>query len=82
MGITDDIADKLALKAIEAEKVLNDDGFITQVSMIIGASSQTTQEAFLTAVRVRKSEARAHKFIEDRMAGQKGEGMPIGGDVI
>lgn len=81
MGITDDIADKLAVAAIAAEEELDDVGLINQVATLIGASSQTTQEAFLTSVRVRKAEARAVKFLADKLAGRQAEKMPAGGDV-
>lgn len=83
MGITDDIADKLAIAAIKAEAELDDVGLINQVAQLIGASSQTTQEAFLTSVRVRKAEARALKFLEDKLAGKAVESdLPNTGDLI
>jgi len=82
MAITDDIADKLAIAAIEAEEKLDDVGLINQVAQLIGASSQTTQEAFLTSVRVRKAEARALKFLEDKLAGKKIDMGPNVGDKI
>jgi hypothetical protein len=68
MGITEDIADRLAKEAIEAEEKLGDDRLVNQVSEVIGGSSTTTQEAYLTAVRVRRSEARARKFIAEKLA--------------
>jgi hypothetical protein len=68
MGITEDLADALARDTLAAMTELGDDTLVDEVSKVIGASSQTTQEAFLTAVRVRMSEARARKFLEDRIA--------------
>lgn len=83
MAITDDIADKLAIAAIKAEEELDDVGLINQVAQLIGASSQTTQEAFLTSVRVRKAEARALKFLEDKLAGKAvASDLPSTGDLI
>ncbi len=76
MGIAEDLADALARDTIEAAEALNDDLLIEQVAKQIGASSQTTQEAFMTAVRVRLAEKRARKFLEGRLksalATQKG----------
>lgn len=80
MGITEDIADDLAKKAIAVENELQDESVVPHVATLIGASSQTTQEAFLTAVRVRKAEARAVKFLKDKLAGKQGEELPTSGD--
>ena len=68
MSITEDLADALARDALEAEAKLNDDRLIEQLSNVIGAASQTTQEAFMTAVRVRRSEAMGRKFLQDKLA--------------
>ena len=68
MGITEDIADRLAKEAIDAEEKLGDDQIVNQVGQVIGSSSTTTQEAYLTAVRVRRSELRARNFILDKLA--------------
>lgn len=65
MGVTDDIADELAIEALKLEGQTGDETIVTKVSEILGASSQTTQEAFLTSVRVRRAEARARVFIAD-----------------
>ena len=67
MGITEDLADALARDAIEAAKVLEDDLLIEQIAKTLGDSSTTTQEAFLTAVRVRLAEKRARKFLETKL---------------
>ena len=79
MSITDEIADKLALKTIAAAELLGDENLIAEVSKVIGAASSTTQEAFMTAVRVRVSEKRAIKFIEAQLA--KGPKDPSRGTI-
>ena len=43
-----DLADKLARDALQASQDLDDPFFYEQVSKIVGASSTTLQEAFLT----------------------------------
>jgi len=74
MGVTDDIADDLAKQALDLEAKLGDEGITTKVSEILGASSQTTQEAFLTSVRVRRAELRARTYLSEmtRKAEQAG----------
>ena len=67
MGITEDLADALARDAIAAAERLGDDEVISEVSEALGASSTTTQEAFLTAVRVRQAEQRARRLLEERL---------------
>ncbi len=63
MGVTDDIADELAQQALALEAKTGDEGITVKVSEILGASSQTTQEAFLTSVRVRRAEERARTYL-------------------
>jgi hypothetical protein len=70
MGVTEDIADELAIEALKIEAVTGDETVVTRVSDILGASSQTTQEAFLTSVRVRRAEARARTFLDKLAAGE------------
>jgi len=68
MSITEDLADKLAQDVIVAMERLGDETLIAEVSKLIGATSTTTQEAFMTAVRVRLSEKRARQFLERALA--------------
>ncbi len=68
MGVVEDLADALALDALAAEAKTGDDLLIDKVSEIIGADSVTTQEAFLTAIRVRKADRRARVYLDKRMA--------------
>lgn len=67
-SLLEEIADTLARDVIEAAQTLGDDNIVDEVSKTIGASSTTTQEAFLTAVRVRLAEGRARKLLEERLA--------------
>ena len=67
MGITEDLADDLAKDVIKAMEDLGDDTLIAEVARVIGATSTTTQEAFMTAIRVRLSEKRARVFLEARL---------------
>lgn len=65
MGITDDIADELAIEALKLEERTGDDKVVLKISEILGASSQTTQEAYLTSVRVRRAEKRARGYLAE-----------------
>ncbi len=67
MGVTEDLADALAKDTIAAAEKLGDERLVEEVAKIIGATSTTTQEAFLTAARVRTAEARARRFLEERL---------------
>lgn len=68
MSILDDLADALARDTIAAAEHLGDEELIAEVSRVIGAASTTTQEAFMTAIRVRLSERRARRYLEMRLA--------------
>jgi hypothetical protein len=67
-SLTEEIADALALDVIKVAQELGDDELVTEIGRIIGATSTTTQEAFMTAVRVRMSEQRARQALAERMA--------------
>ena len=67
MGVTEDLADALAKDTIEAAEAMGDERLIEEVSKQLGASSQTTQEAYMTAVRVRLSEKRARAFLQEKL---------------
>ncbi|MBS9716119.1 hypothetical protein ACFFUT_12230 [Pseudohalocynthiibacter aestuariivivens] len=65
MGIVEDLADELAVDALATSERLENEKIILEVSEILGASSTTAQEAYLTAIRVRRAEARARKYLEE-----------------
>mgnify|MGYP001097942040 CR=1 FL=1 len=71
MGITEDLADALAKDTIEALDLFDDEQLIQDVARVIGAGSMTTQEAFLTAARVRLSEKRGREYLLQRIAEAK-----------
>ncbi len=66
-SLMEEIADALARDVLRAVEQLGDDNLVTEVSRVIGSSSTTTQEAFMTAVRVRMSEQRARRLLADRV---------------
>ncbi len=68
MSVVDELADALAKDAIEAADRLGDEALINDMARILGDTSSTSQEAFLTSVRVRQATSRARRFLEDRIA--------------
>lgn len=74
--IIERIADELAHEALELAAQLGDEDLPGEVAQVIGAGSATTQEAFLTAVRIRTAEARARRFMAERRAAA---GLPESG---
>ncbi len=77
MSILDDIADALARDALRLEEELNDLNVVEQVAKHIGTSSPTVEEAFRTAVRMRRAEQSAQKMMARlRGAGPKARPEP------
>lgn len=70
------VAGELADLAIADEKASGDIGIVDEVAKIVGASSQTLEEAFLTAVRVRKAEERARAMLAERKASHYSDVVP------
>lgn len=62
------VAGELADLALADAAGSKDETIVDAISDIIGASSQTLQEAFMTAVRVRRAEARARAHLAGRAA--------------
>lgn len=68
MGLTEDIADKLAQDVLAAEEEYGDETLVKKVSDLVGTSSTTMQDAFLTAVRVRRAETRGRQALDRAIA--------------
>ncbi|MCR9115239.1 MAG: hypothetical protein NXH84_18310 [Rhodobacteraceae bacterium] len=67
MGVTEDLADELALKVIKYVDASGDDGIITEIVNVLGATSQSAEEAFLTSMRVRRANMAARALLLDRV---------------
>lgn len=68
MGVIEDLADALARDVIAAAEELGDEQLIAEIASVLGASSPTTQEAFMTSVRVRLAERRARRVLAERLS--------------
>jgi len=65
----DKVANELADLALADQARTGDVGIVDAIGEVLGASSQTLQETYLTAVRVRRAEHRARTMLAER-AGQ------------
>ncbi len=62
------VAGELADMALADQAASDDIAIVDAIGEILGASSQTLQEAYMTAVRVRRAEARARELLAYRKA--------------
>ena len=83
MGVVEDLADALAKDVLDAQIELDDDRFFEKVARVLGDMSPTTQDAFMTAIRVRLAEKRGRDFLNRSLAAKRGQGeappTPYGG---
>ncbi|MEM6589924.1 MAG: hypothetical protein AAF641_15870 [Pseudomonadota bacterium] len=67
MGVTEDLADDLALKVIEYVDATGDESVISELVGVLGATSQTAEEAFLTSLRVRRANIKARDLLSKKI---------------
>ncbi len=65
MALTDDLAEKLAKDVLDYEKTSGNSTVASEVSKIVGASSTTLQDAYLTAIRNLRADRQARQFLND-----------------
>ncbi|RXV61730.1 hypothetical protein C6W92_11970 [Roseovarius sp. A46] len=73
MGVTEDLADELARDVIKAIDATGDEDLVGEITKVLGASSQTAEEAFLTALRVRRANLKARAILMERLRRFKAE---------
>lgn len=61
------MANKLAEECLTVQKETGEDRLFMQVGDVLGASSQTLEEAFLTAIRTRMAEQNGRKFLANKL---------------
>ncbi|MEP3329211.1 hypothetical protein [Sedimentitalea sp.] len=71
MSTLESLASKLADDTIEAMKITGDERLFVEIGELVGASSQTLEEAYLTAIRVRLAEKAARKLLNAKIAAAK-----------
>ncbi len=67
MGVTEDMADDLATNTIKYIDASGDEDIIADLVKVLGATSQTAEEAFLTSVRVRRANQKAKALLVERV---------------
>ena len=72
MSYVDDVALELAQLALADAARTGDEKIVDQIGDLLGASSQTLQESYLTFVRVRRAETRARQILDARAARDAG----------
>ncbi len=80
MGVTEDLADELALDVIKYVDATGDDSIISDIVKLLGATSQTAEEAFLTSMRVRRANISARKLLLERAKAYKAKTESKTGD--
>lgn len=72
-----DLADGLARDVLAGSVDLDDPYFYEKVAKVVGASSPTLQEAFMTSIRIRLAERRGREFLEKALAAKRaGQKLP------
>ena len=73
MGVTEDLADELALQVLKFVDASGDEQIASDIVKLLGATSQTAEEAFLTSMRVRSANNKARALLLDRVKAFKAE---------
>lgn len=68
MSTLETLASKLADDTIRVMAETGEDRLYMEVAEVIGASSQTLEEAYLAEIRVRLSERTAREFLAKKLA--------------
>ncbi|MDB4196691.1 hypothetical protein N9777_00125 [Ascidiaceihabitans sp.] len=64
------MANKLAVECLAVRKEVGGDRLFMKVCEVLGASSQTLEEAFLTAIRTRMAEILGRDFLAKQIRAQ------------
>ncbi|MEP3440134.1 MAG: hypothetical protein ABJN72_01530 [Sulfitobacter sp.] len=61
------MANQLAEECLAVQKETGEDRLFMEVATVLGASSQTLEEAFLTAIRTRMAEQKGRAFLATKL---------------
>ena len=67
MGTIERLAEKLAEDRLKVQNALGEDRFYMEVAQVLGAASQSLEEAFLTEIRVSLADRKAREFIKKNL---------------
>lgn len=64
MDFLEQVADGLALDVLKVVEATGDESVITRIKSELGTNSSTLEEAYMTAIRVRRSERRGREVLK------------------
>ncbi len=76
MSTLDRLAEELGADVMKAMDETGDDRLFMEIAGVIGAASQTLEEAFLTDVRVRLAERKARAHLVQRVKAHRASKQP------
>ena len=79
MSFIDDMGMSLADEAIAEAAASGDEKLVDRIAAMLGASSQSLEEAYLTGIRVRRAEARAKEMIAESRKKRTSDAAPSAG---
>ncbi|MDA5094858.1 hypothetical protein O2N63_12260 [Aliiroseovarius sp. KMU-50] len=65
MDFLEQVADGLAQEVLKVVDATGDEDVITRIKKEVGTSSTTLEEAFMTAIRVRRAEKRGRALLKE-----------------
>jgi len=79
MSFIDDMGMALADEALAEAAESGDEKLVDRIATMLGASSQSLEEAYLTGIRVRRAEARAKEMIDESRKKRSTDAAPAAG---
>ncbi|KIN61035.1 hypothetical protein Z945_2019 [Sulfitobacter noctilucae] len=73
-----EMANKLAEECLAVQNETGEDRLFMQVGDVLGASSQTLEEAFLTAIRTRMANDQGRNFLAKTLAAHRAKNADNG----
>lgn len=68
-----EMANQLAEETLEVQRKTGQDRLFMEVAKVLGASSQTMEEAFVTAIRTRMATHQGREFLKKALAEHSGK---------
>lgn len=69
-----EMANKLAEECLAVQNETGEDRLFMEVGTVLGASSQTLEEAFLTAIRTRMANDKGRAFLAQKLKAHRAAG--------
>ncbi|EDQ04585.1 hypothetical protein DSM14862_01451 [Sulfitobacter indolifex] len=72
-AVVTELANKLAEECLAVQAETGEERLFMEVGEVLGASSQTLEEAFLTAIRTRMANDKARVFLARKLRAHRGQ---------